>query len=119
MKDSIAGLSLDDEEEEIIQLEVEETNQEISYVNYLVGVFLTSSVVHFQAMRSTLVLLLTSWEILPGNFVNGKSGDLSLGWNSDCKITLRSFSRRYIDVMIGGENLEMYGVLQSTKGEYV
>ncbi|MBA0753205.1 hypothetical protein Gogos_005530 [Gossypium gossypioides] len=44
MEDSIAVLSLDDEEEEIIQLEVEETSQEILYVNCLVGVFLTSSV---------------------------------------------------------------------------
>ncbi|MBA0818356.1 hypothetical protein Gohar_028040, partial [Gossypium harknessii] len=50
----MAGLSLDDEEDEIIHLEREVTNQEISYVNCLVGVFLTSSVVHFQAMRSTL-----------------------------------------------------------------
>ncbi|MBA0702210.1 hypothetical protein Goari_027330 [Gossypium aridum] len=47
MEDSIAGLSLDDEEEKIIQLEVEETSQEILYVNCLVRVFLTSSVVHF------------------------------------------------------------------------
>ncbi|KAK5830177.1 hypothetical protein PVK06_013971 [Gossypium arboreum] len=54
MEDSVAGLSLDDEEDEVIQLEVEETSKEISYVNCLVGVFLTSSVVHFQAMRSTL-----------------------------------------------------------------
>ncbi|KAK5844774.1 hypothetical protein PVK06_000915 [Gossypium arboreum] len=54
MEDSIAGLSLDDEEDETLQLEVEELNQEISYENCLVGVFLTSSVVHFQAMRSTL-----------------------------------------------------------------
>ncbi|MBA0818355.1 hypothetical protein Gohar_028040, partial [Gossypium harknessii] len=54
MEGSMAGLSLDDEEDEIIHLEREVTNQEISYVNCLVGVFLTSSVVHFQAMRSTL-----------------------------------------------------------------
>ncbi|MBA0659641.1 hypothetical protein Goklo_011754 [Gossypium klotzschianum] len=50
----MAGLSLDDEEDGIIHLEREATNQEISYVNCLVGVFLTSSVVHFQEMRSTL-----------------------------------------------------------------
>ncbi|KAA3469156.1 Exo_endo_phos domain-containing protein [Gossypium australe] len=31
---------------------------------------------------------------------DGRSGGLSLGWSSDCKITLRSFSRRHIDVMI-------------------
>ncbi|KAH1072727.1 hypothetical protein J1N35_025055 [Gossypium stocksii] len=186
MEDSIAVLLLDDEEEEIIQLEVKETNQEISYVNCLVGVFLTFSVVHFQAMRSTLAsvwhpiggfnirsgkerylfrfyyevdvernLLLTSWEILSGNFVrrlrtvnhlrhmlrdinptvvfliktklkgyrmekarrkcgfpngidvdsDGRSEGLSLGWTNDCKITLRSFSRRDIDVIIE-EDLE-------------
>ncbi|KAK5812753.1 hypothetical protein PVK06_028192 [Gossypium arboreum] len=36
---------------------------------------------------------------------DGRSEGLSLGWNSDCKITLRSFSRRHIDVMID-EDLE-------------
>ncbi|MBA0659642.1 hypothetical protein Goklo_011754 [Gossypium klotzschianum] len=51
----MAGLSLDDEEDGIIHLEREATNQEISYVNCLVGVFLTSSVVHFQEMRSTVI----------------------------------------------------------------
>ncbi|PPS14507.1 hypothetical protein GOBAR_AA06064 [Gossypium barbadense] len=44
MEDSIAGLSLDDEEEEVIQLEVDEASKEISYANCLVGRFLTSSV---------------------------------------------------------------------------
>lgn len=31
---------------------------------------------------------------------NGRSGGLSLGWNNDCKVSLRSFSNRHIDVMI-------------------
>ncbi|XP_012480763.2 uncharacterized protein LOC105795620 [Gossypium raimondii] len=36
---------------------------------------------------------------------DGRSGSLSLGWNSDSKITLRSFSRRHTDVIID-EDLE-------------
>ncbi|MBA0672117.1 hypothetical protein Goklo_007348 [Gossypium klotzschianum] len=31
---------------------------------------------------------------------DGRSGGLSLGWNSDCKITLRSFSRRHINNLL-------------------
>ncbi|MBA0771738.1 hypothetical protein Gotri_007218 [Gossypium trilobum] len=54
MEDSIASLSLNDVEEESIQLGVESSNSETSYANCFVGTFLTSSVVHFQTMRSTL-----------------------------------------------------------------
>ncbi|PPS01379.1 hypothetical protein GOBAR_AA19279 [Gossypium barbadense] len=31
---------------------------------------------------------------------DGQSTGLSLGWHSNCKVSLRSFSRRHIDVMI-------------------
>ncbi|MBA0862858.1 hypothetical protein Goshw_013770 [Gossypium schwendimanii] len=54
MEDSIASLSLNDVEEESIHLGVESSNSETSYANCFVGTFLTSSVVHFQTMRSTL-----------------------------------------------------------------
>ncbi|MBA0786933.1 hypothetical protein Gotri_027052 [Gossypium trilobum] len=49
MKKSIAGLSIDDDEEETIQLGVESSDREISYASSFVGMFLTSSVVNFQA----------------------------------------------------------------------
>ncbi|KAG8491125.1 hypothetical protein CXB51_014281 [Gossypium anomalum] len=54
MEDFIASLSLEEAEEESIQLRVESSDSETSYANYFVGVFLTSSVVHFQSMRLTL-----------------------------------------------------------------
>lgn len=50
----MANMSLDDAEEDSIQLGVESTDKETSCKNCYVGMFLTLSVVHFQAMRSTL-----------------------------------------------------------------
>lgn len=55
MVDSIADLSLEDEEENTICLGAKVSQREISYVHCFVGTFLTSSVVNFQAMNSTLV----------------------------------------------------------------
>ncbi|MBA0853204.1 hypothetical protein Goshw_014742 [Gossypium schwendimanii] len=43
MKKSIACLSIDDKEEETIQLGVESSDREISYASSFVGMFLTSS----------------------------------------------------------------------------
>lgn len=54
MEDSIANLSLKDAEEENIQFGVEAAGDVISYAHCWVGSFLMPSVVHFQAMRSTL-----------------------------------------------------------------
>ncbi|MBA0850076.1 hypothetical protein Goshw_024825 [Gossypium schwendimanii] len=54
MEESKANLSLDDNEEETIQLRVESSHRETSYANCFVEMFLTSSVVNFQAMRSML-----------------------------------------------------------------
>ncbi|PPD77596.1 hypothetical protein GOBAR_DD25479 [Gossypium barbadense] len=50
----MASLSLEEMEEDLIQLGVESVDNEISYVNCFVAMFFTSSVVHFQAIRSTL-----------------------------------------------------------------
>lgn len=54
MEDSMANLSLEDIEEDSIQLGIESADTDTSYENCFVGRFLTSSIVHFQAMRSTL-----------------------------------------------------------------
>ncbi|MBA0766049.1 hypothetical protein Gotri_015130 [Gossypium trilobum] len=54
MEDSIVSLSLEDAEDETIQLGVEASDSETSYANCFVGTLLTLSVVHFQAMGSTL-----------------------------------------------------------------
>ncbi|MFQ6645218.1 hypothetical protein Gotur_020591 [Gossypium turneri] len=54
MEESIAGLPIEDEEEETILLGVESSDQENFYANCFVGIFLTSSVVNFQAMRTML-----------------------------------------------------------------
>ncbi|MBA0870173.1 hypothetical protein Goshw_008746 [Gossypium schwendimanii] len=54
MEESIAGLPIGDEEEETILLGVESSDQKKFYANCFVGIFLTSSVVNFQAMRTML-----------------------------------------------------------------
>ncbi|MBA0746461.1 hypothetical protein Gogos_008980 [Gossypium gossypioides] len=54
MEDYIASFSLEEVEEDSIQLGVESVDNGISYANCFARMFLTSSVVHFQAMRSTL-----------------------------------------------------------------
>ncbi|MBA0594235.1 hypothetical protein Gorai_011147, partial [Gossypium raimondii] len=52
--DSIADLSLEYDEDETIQFGAESSESETLYANCFVGMFLTSSVVNFQAMRLTL-----------------------------------------------------------------
>lgn len=54
MEGSLANLSLDDVKEDSIHLRVELVDTKKNYDHYLVGLFLTSIVVHFQVMHSTL-----------------------------------------------------------------
>ncbi|MBA0566716.1 hypothetical protein Golob_011509 [Gossypium lobatum] len=54
MEDYMASLSLEEVEEDFIQLGAKSVDNGIYYVNCFVGMFLTSIVVHFQAMRSIL-----------------------------------------------------------------
>ncbi|MBA0835848.1 hypothetical protein Goarm_008102, partial [Gossypium armourianum] len=54
IEDSIADLSLEYDEDETIQFGAESSESETLYANCFVGMFLTSSVVSFQAMRLTL-----------------------------------------------------------------
>ncbi|MBA0880649.1 hypothetical protein Goshw_021986 [Gossypium schwendimanii] len=63
MEDFIVDLSLEDDDEETIQLGVESSECETSYANYFLGMFLTSSVVNFQVMRSTLANV---WHLIEG-----------------------------------------------------
>ncbi|MBA0717148.1 hypothetical protein Golax_004986 [Gossypium laxum] len=51
---NFAGLSLEDEEEVVVQLASKRLDLEASFENCFVGSFLTSSVVNFQSMRVTL-----------------------------------------------------------------
>ncbi|MBA0782715.1 hypothetical protein Gotri_000553 [Gossypium trilobum] len=54
MEGEFAGLSLEEEEDEILQIQSDvETNGEVEVLQ-LVGCFLTASIVHFPAMRSTM-----------------------------------------------------------------
>ncbi|MFQ6652642.1 hypothetical protein Gotur_024410, partial [Gossypium turneri] len=54
MEGEFAGLSLEEEEDEILQIQFDvETNGEV-VVLQLVGCFLTASIVHFPAMRNTI-----------------------------------------------------------------
>ncbi|MFQ6670291.1 hypothetical protein Gotur_035276 [Gossypium turneri] len=54
MEGEFAGLSLKEEEDEILQIQSDvETNGEVEVLQ-LVGCFLTVSIVHFPAMRNTM-----------------------------------------------------------------
>lgn len=66
MEDPLASLSLEEAEEDPIQLSSEAVNKEKSYKYCLMGTFLTSSVVHFPAMRSTLANV---WHPVGGIFI--------------------------------------------------
>ncbi|MBA0636217.1 hypothetical protein Godav_025610 [Gossypium davidsonii] len=57
METEFAGLTLEEEEDEIIQIQSDaETNGEVEVLQ-LVGCFLTASIVHYPAMRSTMANL--------------------------------------------------------------
>ncbi|MBA0753429.1 hypothetical protein Gogos_020432, partial [Gossypium gossypioides] len=52
-----AGLSLEEEEDEILQIQTEANTDRETEVLNLVGCFLTASIVNFPAMRSTMANL--------------------------------------------------------------
>ncbi|MBA0626157.1 hypothetical protein Godav_003873 [Gossypium davidsonii] len=54
METEFAGLSLEEEEDEILQVQTEADSDRETEVLQLVGCFLTASIVHFPAMRSTM-----------------------------------------------------------------
>lgn len=54
MERTIANLSLRDEKDDTLQLGVEAVETDLTYEKCFVGLFLTTSVINFQAMRSTL-----------------------------------------------------------------
>ncbi|MBA0618938.1 hypothetical protein Godav_028199 [Gossypium davidsonii] len=57
METDFAGLTLDEEEDEVFQVQVgQDTDREVGGLQ-LVGCFLTASIVHFPAMRSTMANL--------------------------------------------------------------
>ncbi|MBA0609636.1 hypothetical protein Godav_021652, partial [Gossypium davidsonii] len=57
METEFAGLSLEEEEDEILQVQTEAGTDRETKVLRLVGCFLTASIVHFPAMRSTMANL--------------------------------------------------------------
>ncbi|MBA0737738.1 hypothetical protein Gogos_011186 [Gossypium gossypioides] len=57
MENELAGLSLEDKEEEILQAQKESDSATAVFEFCLVGCFLTASVIHFPAMRSTMTNL--------------------------------------------------------------
>ncbi|MFQ6620044.1 hypothetical protein Gotur_000817, partial [Gossypium turneri] len=57
MEREFAGLSLEEEEDEILQVQIEADTGSETEVLQLVGCFLTASIVHFPAMRSTMANL--------------------------------------------------------------
>ncbi|MFQ6620214.1 hypothetical protein Gotur_001061, partial [Gossypium turneri] len=57
METEFAGLTLEEEEDEIFQIQSEEETNGVTEVLQLVGCFLMASIVHFPAMRSTMANL--------------------------------------------------------------
>ncbi|MBA0838924.1 hypothetical protein Goarm_004708, partial [Gossypium armourianum] len=57
METEFAGLSLEEEEDEILQVQTEVDTDRETEVLQLVGCFLTASIVHFPAMGSTMANL--------------------------------------------------------------
>ncbi|MFQ6649799.1 hypothetical protein Gotur_022515 [Gossypium turneri] len=73
----MASFSLEEVEKDSIQLGVESVDNGISYANCFVREFLTSSVVHFQAMRSTLANV---WHPIGGVSISDLKNDQFLFW---------------------------------------
>ncbi|MBA0638360.1 hypothetical protein Godav_025136 [Gossypium davidsonii] len=75
MEADLAGLTLEEEEDEILQIQTKEgTNGDGEFLQ-LVGCFLTASIVHFPAMRSTMAKL---WHPIRGvqiTDLGGKRGE--------------------------------------------
>ncbi|MBA0752546.1 hypothetical protein Gogos_001373 [Gossypium gossypioides] len=57
MEADLAGLTLEEEEDEILQIQTEEGTNGDGEILQLMGCFLTASIVHFPAMRSTMANL--------------------------------------------------------------
>ncbi|MBA0680115.1 hypothetical protein Goari_011835, partial [Gossypium aridum] len=72
MESELAGLTINDEEEEVLQFQFEsQTGREVG-VFQLVGCFLTTSIIHFPAMKSTMANL---WHPVQGvqiRYLGGK-----------------------------------------------
>ncbi|MBA0573426.1 hypothetical protein Golob_000701 [Gossypium lobatum] len=72
MEEYISSFSLEEVEKDSIQLGLESLDNGISFANCFVRKFLTSSVVHFQAMRSTLANV---WHLIGGVSISDLEND--------------------------------------------
>lgn len=72
MENEMVDLSSDDEEEEIIQVRKESDSTKEVYSLCLVGCFLTASVIHFSAMKSTMANL---WHPTRGVQISESKGE--------------------------------------------
>ncbi|MBA0553421.1 hypothetical protein Golob_012606, partial [Gossypium lobatum] len=63
MEVNLAGLTLEEEEDEILQIQTDVGTNGDTDILQLVGCFLTTSIVHFPAMRSTMANL---WHLVRG-----------------------------------------------------
>ncbi|MBA0646154.1 hypothetical protein Goklo_014140 [Gossypium klotzschianum] len=73
MESKLVGLTINDEEEEVLQFQFESQIGREAGVFQLVGCFLTTSIIHFPAMKSTMVNL---WHPVRGvqiQYPGGKS----------------------------------------------
>ncbi|MBA0725184.1 hypothetical protein Golax_021789, partial [Gossypium laxum] len=63
MEADLAGLTLEEEEDDILQIQIDVGTNGDTEILQLVGCSLTASIVHFPAMRSTMANL---WHLVRG-----------------------------------------------------
>ncbi|MFQ6642306.1 hypothetical protein Gotur_017325 [Gossypium turneri] len=57
MEDELVGLTLNEEEDAILQVQLEPNTERGEEIFRLVGCFLTASIIHFPAMKNTMTNL--------------------------------------------------------------
>ncbi|MBA0832866.1 hypothetical protein Goarm_017224, partial [Gossypium armourianum] len=66
MEDELAGLTLNEEEDAILQVQLEPNIEREEEIFRLVGCFLTASIIHFPTMKNTMANL---WHPVKGVYI--------------------------------------------------
>ncbi|MBA0611060.1 hypothetical protein Godav_011774 [Gossypium davidsonii] len=104
MESKLVGLTINDEEEEVLQFQFESQIGREAGVFQLVGCFLTTSIIHFPAMKSTMVNL---WHPVRGvqiQYPGGKRSFLLVFFSERLAIQLGNFIAK---MALGVEVAEM------------
>ncbi|MBA0649349.1 hypothetical protein Goklo_016922 [Gossypium klotzschianum] len=94
MEKELANLSLDEEEDEILQARTNPDSETERVEFCLVGCFLTASVIHFSAMRSTMANL---WHPVEGVQILGIHGVTTGFFNGVLVRQLGDFLEKYVE----------------------